>query len=150
MKPTNKLCVLSSKIENAHWAERTNTNCCGFRETATKRNFVLWLFLNKQNALWHVKICRHDAKFRVVAVKGNDHNGFGLHENITLKDRKRTLLGCPTTIRKPGLKDYGLSKGRKTELCIQASRQALMRRCLEWRRGSDLRILRSLKTCTVQ
>ena len=24
------------------------------------RNFVLWLFLNKRNALWHVKIC-HDA-----------------------------------------------------------------------------------------
>jgi hypothetical protein len=25
------------------------------------RNFVLWLFLNNRNALWHVKI-RHDAK----------------------------------------------------------------------------------------
>ena len=35
------------------------------------------------------------------------------------------LLGCPTT-QKPGLKDYDLSKAR-TELCIQASRQALMR-----------------------
>jgi len=34
---------------------------CGIRETATMRNFVLWLFLNKRNALWHVKIC-HDAK----------------------------------------------------------------------------------------
>jgi hypothetical protein len=31
------------------------------------------------------------------------------------------LLGCPTTTtRKPGLKDYGLSKARITELCIQA------------------------------
>jgi hypothetical protein len=25
------------------------------------RKFVLWLFLNNHNALWHVKIC-HDAK----------------------------------------------------------------------------------------
>jgi len=25
------------------------------------------------------------------------------------------LLGCPTTTRKPGLKDYGLSKARNTE-----------------------------------
>jgi len=33
------------------------------------------------------------------------------------------LLGCPTITRKPGLKDYGLSKARKTKLCIQASRQ---------------------------
>jgi len=37
------------------------------------------------------------------------------------------LLGCPTTTRKPGLKDYSLSKARNTELCIQASRQALLR-----------------------
>jgi len=56
------------------------------------------------------------------------------------------LLGCPTTTQKPGLKDYGLSKARKTELFIQASRQALMRLCLEWCRGSDLAILHSLKT----
>jgi len=60
------------------------------------------------------------------------------------------LLGCPTTTRKPGLKDYGLSKARKTELCVQASRQALMRLCFERRRGSDLGILRSLKTYTLQ
>jgi len=26
------------------------------------------------------------------------------------------LIGCPTTTRKPGLKDYGLSKARKSEL----------------------------------
>jgi len=55
------------------------------------------------------------------------------------------LLGSPTTTRKPGLKDYGLSKARKTELCIQASRQALMGLCLERRRGPDLGILHSLK-----
>ena len=55
------VCVLRSKIENAHWAEKTMTTRCGIRETATKRNFVLWLFLNNRNALWHVKIC-HDAK----------------------------------------------------------------------------------------
>ena len=60
------------------------------------------------------------------------------------------LLGCPTTTRKPGLKDYGLSKARKPKLCIQALRQALMRLCLERRRGSDFGILRSLKTCTLQ
>jgi len=60
------------------------------------------------------------------------------------------LLGCPTTTRKPGLKDYGLSKARKTELCIQASSQALMRLCLERRRRSDLGIPRSLETCNLQ
>ena len=48
------------------------------------------------------------------------------------------LLGCPTTKQRPGLKDYHLSKARRTELCIQASRQALMRLGLELRRGSDL------------
>jgi hypothetical protein len=34
------------------------------------------------------------------------------------------LLGCPTTTRKTGLKDYGLSKARNAELSIQSSRQA--------------------------
>ena len=53
--------VLSSKIENAHWAEKMTTTRCGITERATTRNFVLWLFLNNRNALWHVKIC-HDAK----------------------------------------------------------------------------------------
>jgi len=37
------------------------TTRCGIRETATLRNFMLWLFLNSRNALWHVKIS-HDAK----------------------------------------------------------------------------------------
>jgi len=32
--------LLSSKIENAHWAEKTTTTRCGIRETATTRNFV--------------------------------------------------------------------------------------------------------------
>ena len=53
--------MLSSKIENAHWAEKTTTTRCGITETATTWNFVLWLFLNNPNALWRVKIC-HDAK----------------------------------------------------------------------------------------
>jgi len=48
-------------MENAHWAEKTTRTRCGITETATMQNFVLWLFLNKRNALWHVKIC-HDAK----------------------------------------------------------------------------------------
>jgi len=61
------------------------------------------------------------------------------------------LLGYPTTTtttttQKPGLKDYGLSKAKETELFIQASRQALMRLCLEQHRGSDSGILHSLKT----
>jgi len=43
--------VLSSKIENAHWAEKTTTTCCGIRETATMWNFVLWLFLNDHDAV---------------------------------------------------------------------------------------------------
>ena len=46
-------------------------------------------------------------------------------------------------------KTFGLSKARNTELCIQSSRQALMRLCLEQRRGFDLGILCSLKTCTL-
>ena len=50
--------VLSSKIENAHWAEKTTTTRCGITETTTMRNFGLWLFVNNRNALWHVKICR--------------------------------------------------------------------------------------------
>ena len=45
------------------------------------------------------------------------------------------LLGCPTSTQKPGMKDYGLSKARKPELCIQASKQALMRLCLERCKG---------------
>jgi len=34
--------MLSSKIENAHWVEKTTTKRCGIRETATTRNFALW------------------------------------------------------------------------------------------------------------
>jgi len=59
------------------------------------------------------------------------------------------LPGCPITTWKPCLKDYGLPKARHTEFCIQASRQALMRLCLEGRIGSELGILRSLNTCTL-
>jgi len=40
---------------------KTTTTRCGIRETATTRNFVLRLFLNNRNELWHVKIC-HDAE----------------------------------------------------------------------------------------
>ena len=53
--------MLSSKIENAHWAQKTTATHCGIWETETTRNFMLWLFLNNHNALWHVKIC-HEAK----------------------------------------------------------------------------------------
>ena len=42
--------LLSWKIENAHWAEKTTTTRCGIRETATTRNFALWLFLNNRDA----------------------------------------------------------------------------------------------------
>jgi len=37
------------------------------RETATTRNWVLWLFLNNYNALWHERKS-HNAKLGVVAV----------------------------------------------------------------------------------
>jgi len=43
--------MLSSKIENPHWAEKTTTTRCGIRETATTRNFVLWLFLNNNDVV---------------------------------------------------------------------------------------------------
>ena len=36
--------MLGSKIENAHWAEKTTTTRRGIRETAITRNIVLWLF----------------------------------------------------------------------------------------------------------
>jgi len=55
------VCMLSSKIENAQWAEKTTTTRCGIRETAATPNFMLWLFLNNRKSLWHVKIC-NDAK----------------------------------------------------------------------------------------
>ena len=60
--------MLSSKIEKAHWAAKTTTTPCGIRERATTRNFVLWLFLNYRNALWHVKIC-HDVKVMLWLLK---------------------------------------------------------------------------------
>ena len=52
--------LLRTKIENAHWAEKTTTTRCGITETATTPNVVLWLFSKNHNALWHLKIC-HDA-----------------------------------------------------------------------------------------
>ena len=55
------LYMLSSKIKNAHWAEKTTTTRCGIRETATTRNCVLWLFLNNHNAFWHERNS-HNAK----------------------------------------------------------------------------------------
>jgi len=33
--------MLSSKIENAHWAEKKTTALCGIRETAARRNVAL-------------------------------------------------------------------------------------------------------------
>ena len=53
--------MLHSKIENAYWAEKLTTTCCGIRETATMQNCVLWLFLNNCNALWRERKC-HNAK----------------------------------------------------------------------------------------
>ena len=41
---STKMQLLSSKIENAHRAEKTTTRRCGIRETATTRNVAL----NKQ------------------------------------------------------------------------------------------------------
>jgi len=46
--------MLSSKIENAQWAEKTTTTRCGIRETATTQNVEL----EKS----------HNAKFCVVKV----------------------------------------------------------------------------------
>ena len=52
--------MLSSKIENAHWAEKTTTTRCGIRETATTRNFVLWLFLKTATrcGMWRYAVIR--------------------------------------------------------------------------------------------
>jgi hypothetical protein len=41
--------MLSSKVKNAHWAEKMTTMHCGIRQTATTQNFVLWLFLNNHD-----------------------------------------------------------------------------------------------------
>jgi len=48
--------MLSSKIENAHWAEKTTKTRCGIRETATTRNFALW---NLQWRQWGFRTERH-------------------------------------------------------------------------------------------
>jgi len=53
--------VLRSKIENAHWAEKTTTERCGITEMATTRNCVLWLFVNNHNTLWDERKS-HNAK----------------------------------------------------------------------------------------
>ena len=105
-------CMLRSKIENTHWAEKTTTTRCGIRETATTRNLVLWLFLNNLDALWHVKMC-HD----VVAVKGNDHNEFGLHENTTR---------CQS--RQWGFR----TESRLQPVCKEESNQHCARKCKIW------------------
>ena len=54
------ICVKLKDRKRSSSGKNTTTRC-GITETATTRNFVLWLFLNNGNALWHVKIC-HDAK----------------------------------------------------------------------------------------
>jgi hypothetical protein len=77
--------MLSSKIENAHCAEKTTTTRCGVRETATTRNFVLWLFLNNHNALWHVKIC-HDAKVVSWLLKEKTTTRCGIRETATTRN----------------------------------------------------------------
>jgi len=40
---------------------KKTTTRCGIRETATARNWVLWLFLNDHSALWYEKNS-HNAK----------------------------------------------------------------------------------------
>jgi len=44
--------MLSSKIENTQWAEKTTTTHCGIRETATTRNFALWKLQWRQWGFW--------------------------------------------------------------------------------------------------
>ena len=56
----NKYVKLKDRKPSLSGKNNHNTRC-GIRQTATTRNFVLWLFLNNRNVLWHVKI-RHDAK----------------------------------------------------------------------------------------
>jgi len=82
--------MLNSKIENAHWAEKNYHN-------------ALWHYRNSHNAKFRVVavfkqpqrvVACEDMPWcesRVVAVKGNDHIEFGLHENTT-RCRGRYLL----------------------------------------------------------
>jgi len=51
--------VLSSRIENAHWAEKTTTTRCDIRETATTRNVALEK--QPQREMWHYRN-NHNAK----------------------------------------------------------------------------------------
>jgi len=86
---------------------------------------------------------------KLVHGKSRHSQSQGSVERSNQDVRDMLVAWMSDTTRKPGLKDYGLSKARKTELCIQASRQALRSLYLERRRGTDLGILRSLKTFTL-
>jgi len=106
-----------------------------------------WTRICEQN---NTKLGCYVARNEARARKAETFSNSKISWKIQLRcSRHAGCFGCPTTTRKPCLKDYGLSKVRKTELCIQASRQALMRLCLERRRGSDLEILRSQTACTL-
>jgi hypothetical protein len=62
---------------------------CGIREKAATRNFVLWLFLNYHNVLWHVMM-RHDAKVvswllkEMIRTGSEYHKVFGTAQRIGL------------------------------------------------------------------
>jgi hypothetical protein len=71
------LYMLGSKTENAQWANNTTRMRCGFRETATTRNFASGLFLMSHNAFWQFKKC-HDAKFASWLLKKMSTTSFGI------------------------------------------------------------------------
>jgi len=69
--PSNADVYVKLKDRKRSLSGKKTTTRCAIKETATTRNFVLWLFLNNRNVLWlflnnrnvlwHVKTC-HDAK----------------------------------------------------------------------------------------
>jgi len=50
----------AQRLKMLNERKKTTTMHSGIRETAITQTFMLRLFLNNHNALWHVKIC-HDA-----------------------------------------------------------------------------------------
>jgi len=63
------MCILCSKIENPHWAEKMTTTRFGIRETTTMQNCVLWPFVNNHNALWHERKSHNAKSFKWTVYK---------------------------------------------------------------------------------
>jgi len=135
--PHHTLYVLRSKIENAQRAEKTTTTRSGNRETAitrTNANFrVMAVFKQPQRVVACEVMPRCES--RVVAVEGNDHNDYRLHENTARCRVRFPFTGttrCETIFSLPNFSyrhSRQLASDRATSWCF--SQPCLLR---VWRR----------------